>query len=1487
MTQQQQIQGQRQAILQAQKQARELAQAQELKKSQLLSKQRGLAGLAQTKAQAQLKREASRKQLIQIGGQAKQFETQVAQRAPEFATPQQKEKAYQEARKSIQSKVKSLQSLIQQRQSKPPEMFDEKDRNFVQALQSELGVYTSALGGNKDNLIKGHYSGQTSAQATYAKDKTEAHQYQSEQKKSFAHQQGFSSFGQYQKAYKEYEKSLKPISQQGVSLPVLSSVGQQQFESYKKEGYSSAQAEALVRESNRLKMTLTPQYVNQFLKEQQFQTAAVKDFDFATKIQQPSSFDFTTTLSPPPSNQVYGPVQKVHIGYDTSGKKVYGDVGSEKYKPTKIEFGENDPTFISRMRDTKGQTGSWDWSEESAKKIKEFHRNSSGVRTYPSEVPIRKIKEKVIHYAEELPTSLKIREDPTIRGLMTTQSIVPSTTKLILDTSAKVSGEKEGENILTMDISKLGGGIKETQNIQENLINISKESEELFKDFEMFKDKIEGNTFIGSDEEWKEYQKLLSDQNKLEIEWDTQEKRLKDLGGSLSKKGEFKSPTIKKGLFGLTEDVPITEYEALSEPLSAPGKILDVLGETIGTIVGKGVGKLDFDPLKIKFPEVSKFIRGDLKDSFKGGKPEVGESFHDLKNNAYILVTKDNIKKSTKQYEEQLEKSKELIKEMEPKVNPELYLTPKELGEGLDFTITKGTEFGKYMIPIIGTPLVVADVTAGVKKEGGIKPFIVEHPVESVVLTGLAALHIGPKVTKFFKKPIVKLDNDVYTLSTRADKLFGPRIRVSLSPKTSESKLIRKKFLERKIKIEMLPPKNEMVITSEKLKVLNEGLPISRISKPLGESVLNLPTGEKLKRTLFKSKGEGLTTTEGRRILVNLGGKRFYSGIPSLEKESYKVVKERLIKSGMSKEGAREFMRHYKPEVKVSSIKGFEEGKEYGRQFIIKKGEKDPFGTFEMKEIIKPKRVMALGEKTKEKVLTAGGEGEVFYWTGEVTKPFGKVEDIYTIGGETFKAGEYSNIFLTKEKASVLKGRPYTKISEFGKLKTEYKGITKADLIKEGKTVDLYFQKSLLEQTIPRKRGFEYQDQLAFIGKGKPKTKLEIDSPIRVTKLIQPKKEIPIKDIEISKEKEKEIIKTLESIFGKDSKKYLPKVISDKKDISQLSQVQEEIPFPIVLPKSEGRLSNPIDNVISFEEIPSMVGGEGLKTIPYAGALSYEQTSGEGRLPIKLVNEISPTKVIGVSDKVLIKQDVGEFSLLNLKGGLIPKQEFKSISTLKPIEVVKSMLDVKTIPVMDQLPNTRSIQEIMVSQKTMSQQDMMVTQKIMTTPILRTSTQRVYQKPKPLRPKLKIRIPILPRKKTKFVKHLKPAKKLKTGFGIEVRRRGKWERIYLPHSFATREGADARAMSIVQKEAAASYRLVKSKKPAKKSFTKPSALQKFMFRPGKEAGVKVQKKLLRITTPGEVKQISLVGAAARRKKSINILALPKKKVKKKLKGRKI
>jgi len=62
---------------------------------------------------------------------------------------------------------------------------------------------------------------------------------------------------------------------------------------------------------------------------------------------------------------------------------------------------------------------------------------------------------------------------------------------------------------------------------------------------------------------------------------------------------------------------------------------------------------------------------------------------------------------------------------------------------------------------------------------------------------------------------------------------------------------------------------------------------------------------------------------------------------------------------------------------------------------------------------------------------------------------------------------------------------------------------------------------------------------------------------------------------------------------------------------------------------------------------------------------------------------------------------------------------------------------------------------------------------------------------------------------------------------------------------------------------------------------KPSAFNEMLFREGKEKGVKVQKKLLRILSPGEKEEISYAGGIARMKKAKSSFG---SKLKKKKKG---
>lgn len=107
-------------------------------------------------------------------------------------------------------------------------------------------------------------------------------------------------------------------------------------------------------------------------------------------------------------------------------------------------------------------------------------------------------------------------------------------------------------------------------------------------------------------------------------------------------------------------------------------------------------------------------------------------------------------------------------------------------------------------------------------------------------------------------------------------------------------------------------------------------------------------------------------------------------------------------------------------------------------------------------------------------------------------------------------------------------------------------------------------------------------------------------------------------------------------------------------------------------------------------------------------------------------------------------------------------------------------------------------------------------------------------------------------------------KKRITGYEVEIRRRKKF-REAAPFAFPTKEEAIAFGARRVLQTAAATFRVKPSEKPIREVQVAPLPVGKY-FRPPKKPAVDtyVQKKTLRITTPGEKREISLVGAAARR-----------------------
>jgi len=106
------------------------------------------------------------------------------------------------------------------------------------------------------------------------------------------------------------------------------------------------------------------------------------------------------------------------------------------------------------------------------------------------------------------------------------------------------------------------------------------------------------------------------------------------------------------------------------------------------------------------------------------------------------------------------------------------------------------------------------------------------------------------------------------------------------------------------------------------------------------------------------------------------------------------------------------------------------------------------------------------------------------------------------------------------------------------------------------------------------------------------------------------------------------------------------------------------------------------------------------------------------------------------------------------------------------------------------------------------------------------------------------------------------APKIETGYTFQVRRRKKYE---APLAISvSKEAAFALGARKTMGEAAATFKIVPTYRRATPTQLRPSTLQRAFFRPGKKAGEFVQKERLRIVSPGEVRQISYKGAAARR-----------------------
>ena len=302
--------------------------------------------------------------------------------------------------------------------------------------------------------------------------------------------------------------------------------------------------------------------------------------------------------------------------------------------------------------------------------------------------------------------------------------------------------------------------------------------------------------------------------------------------------------------------------------------------------------------------------------------------------------------------------------------------------------------------------------------------------------------------------------------------------------------------------------------------------------------------------------------------------------------------------------------------------------------------------------------------------------------------------------------------------------------------------------------------------------------------------------------------------------------------------------------------------------------------------LPYMVGGLGLKEVIGAGVKLPARIIDQIELAPEKIREmdLAPTKVgevSWISEVPRMGLGVGVGVGLGIESALELKPALKLESTTMMFQPLEIKPVVKMAPRVVQVPKVTQVVRVAQVPRLKMAQVLELVPAVSVTPSVAVR-QRQRQRPKPKIKPISFRIPL------KRVRRFPPKKKAlpKKGYGIEIKRRGVWERVKIPYAFATEEGAKAVMMEKLLKGAIASGRLVKSFKPVRRTLKRPTASQKIMFRPGKEKGVIVQKKLLRITSPGEVREISLVGAAARRGVStwgLGKLAKKKKKVKKKVK----
>ena len=402
-----------------------------------------------------------------------------------------------------------------------------------------------------------------------------------------------------------------------------------------------------------------------------------------------------------------------------------------------------------------------------------------------SKVAQQKLDEQLEQQRREQQSALqKLRESKEQQKLRKTESYDPRTKMYTTPTYGTGAGGTQTYRQPTtseqarIDLAQKKGGVinnleirKEIENLGKSVETTSKQFNRDAKDFEYkYIDKIKGDKFIGTPEEFKEYEK---EYNKLKI----LEKQTQTLSNKYNKRVEETS--IEFGFYQYKKKVPITELKNIFSYVKEQVKqIFEVSGKGVGMLyedVTKVTGKIH----KAPFKATGQFIKGEITgkefaSGFKKKDPKDYMSW-DLDKGISRQATKEDII---------------------PSQTSLMFVQPKEVEK----VSTKVLKTGFYAVPGIGTGIfgleaaeVGTDIGTTLYKG---KKLTTEQKIQGAIFGGIILTAGALKGYKYLKKTPIQVKTPTgYRVTTRWDEFAGKRIRVSTRGKGFKDTVVRTELL--------------------------------------------------------------------------------------------------------------------------------------------------------------------------------------------------------------------------------------------------------------------------------------------------------------------------------------------------------------------------------------------------------------------------------------------------------------------------------------------------------------------------------------------------------------------------------------------------------------------------------------------------------------------------------------------------------------------